>query len=176
MIRFDHSSDLTRLLLRYSKGVLIAINVFLLAFGLTMLGCSVWVLDEARGFVMNTFYSTSAILLALSGLYCVVLGVIGCLGSQERAKVPLLLFIWGLSGVFLLLLVTQVLAFLFAADIGSSFRSLLYQSARLYFNSTLVQDSWDVLQSRLKCCGTTKADQERTVEPFSVWQTTAEFR
>lgn len=179
MVRFLTDEEMKRRVLRYGRHILLLINACLLVTGLLLMASSVWVLDEARGFVMNSFYSTCAIMLTISGLFCIALGIIGCLGSQEKAKVSLLIFIWGLTGVFVLFVTTQVLAFVFTTGFGGDFRSWLYGSAKLYFESTLIQDSWDVLQTQLKCCGVsktgTKGDAE-SEEAFSVWQTNAEFR
>lgn len=146
-----------------------------------LIGCSVWVLDEARGFIMNSFYSTSAILLTLSGFFCIILGIAGCRSSyQEKANVPLLMFICGLCSLLLLLIVTQVLAFMFASGLHTQFREWIYKSAKKYFDSSLVQDSWDVLQSRLKCCGITAPGNTSTTtgtsEASDVWQTNPGFR
>lgn len=172
---------MNRRILRYGRPILLVINACLLIGGLVLLGCSVWVLDEARGFVMNSFYSTSAIMLTVSGFFMMTLGFIGCLGSHEKARVPLVIFIWGLSGAFLLLVTIQVIAFMFTTGFGADFRPWLYESTKLYFDSTLIQDSWDVLQSRLKCCGISKTgtgeqDDKEETEPFTVWQTNPEFR
>ena len=67
MVRFLSDSEIRHRLLKYGRVILLLINACLLMGGVMLIGCSVWVLDEARGFVMNSFYSTAAILLTLSG-------------------------------------------------------------------------------------------------------------
>jgi hypothetical protein len=178
MTRFLTDYELRRRLLTYGRMILLVINACLLSGGLLLIGCSVWVLDEARGFVMNSFYSTSAILLTLSGLFCIILGMIGCSASQEKCTISLIMFICGLCLLLLLLLVTQVLAFIFSGALHTQFREWIHRSAKKYFQSNLVQDSWDVLQSRLRCCGITAPGNTTTgtSEASEVWQTNPEFR
>ena len=163
-----------------SKSIVIFINGFMIVISLVIIALSIWALSESRGFFANGFYVTTGVFLLVSGIGCLIISTLAIKGVKYNIRkfitisISFFIFFLTLSAIAL------IISFIFRQQFKDGFREKLYESTRSYFDSYFVQYSWDILQSRFKCCGlikTTNYYTQTSFQPNLVWSmTNPEFR
>ena len=148
-------------------------NFVLLAAGIAVIGLSIWSFIEARGFVLNSLYVTTSILSILTGVSFIVLSVTALIGYKNHVRIFLQLYFLVVCCLTIVLITCVTCAFLFKNSLSTSFRNLMISSVKRYFTSKFVQDSWDTIQSRFKCCGI--SSEKGFEQAFDVWKQNPSF-
>ena len=151
----------------------LGMNLVLLAAAITLIGLSIWSFIEARGFVLNSVFITASTLSLLTGISFMILSVTAFIGYQRNGRIFLQLYFLVVCCLTILLITSAASALLFKSSLPTSFRNLMISSVKRYFTSKFVQDSWDIIQSRLKCCGITSG--KGFEEAFKVWRQNPSF-
>lgn len=159
-----------------SKSIIIAMNGFMILISIIIIALSLWTLSESRGFFVNGFYVTTGVFLLLSGLGSLLISSIAIHGIVNGSKSnsssntvgghfsslknirPFIYLSMAFFSFFLSLsLISIIISFIFRHQFSQgNFREKLYESTRSYTDSYFIQYSWDILQSRFKCCGLVK--------------------
>lgn len=161
-----------------SKSIIIAMNGFMIVISVIIIALSLWTLSESRGFFANGFYVTTGVFLLLSGLGSLLISSIAIYGIVTGSKYnsgqtsntvgghflgsknirPFINLSMAFFSFFLTLcLISVIISFIFRYQFSQgNFREKLYESTRSYTDSYFIQYSWDILQSRFKCCGLVK--------------------
>lgn len=150
-----------------SKSVIIGMNGLMMIVSVIIIALSLWTLAESRGFFANGFYVTTGVFLLLSGLGSLLISSIAihgivtsksgqtCIHKNIRPFINLSMAFF--SFFLTLSLISIIISFIFRHHFSQgSFRQTLYESTRSYTDSPFIQHSWDILQSRFKCCGIVK--------------------
>lgn len=159
-----------------SKRIVTCVNVIMVIAGLILTGLSIWALTESRGFFANGLYLTTGIFLLISGVGCIAISGIGLAGAKSKIPGYLVLYISFMSFFLILILIAIITAFVLRAQFQSRMREKLFETAKRYYDSSLIQDSWDILQSRFQCCGLLRDEYDYNRLPYQMWSTNPEFR
>lgn len=160
---------------RFAQSALILINIVMFIGGLVLFGISVWALSESRGFFSYGLYMTAASVLLLVSVILLFVSILGIIGAKNLVRPFIIVFIVFLSLLLILIAVMSTSALLFRDNLATAVRAQIYDSAREYFDNSFVQDSWDTLQRRFKCCGLVWPDNSSR-RPYQVWETNSEFK
>ena len=175
----DEDKISRKFLYNCSKSVVIFINGFMIIISLIIIALSIWMLSESRGFFVNGFYVTSGVFLLVSGIGCLIISALAIRGVKYNIRQFITLSISFFSFFLTLSLIALIISFIFRQQFKDDFREKLYESTRSYFDSYFIQYSWDILQSRFKCCGLLKSNAytQTSFQPNMVWSmTNPEFR
>lgn len=163
-----------------SKSIVIFVNGLMILISLVIIALSIWTLSESRGFFANGFYVTTGVFLLVSGIGCLIISSLAIKGVKYNLKKFVALSISFFIFFMTLSVIALIISFVFRQQFKEGFREKLYESTRSYFDSYYIQYSWDILQSRFKCCGLLKSTNSYTqtsFQPNMVWSmTNPEFR
>lgn len=163
-----------------SRSIVIVINGFMVVISLVIIALSIWTLSESRGFFANGFYVTTGVFLLVSGVGCLIISILAIKGVKYNIRKFVTLSISFFIFFFTLSVIALIVSFIFRQQFKDGFREKLYESTRNYFDSYFTQYSWDILQSRFKCCGLLKSTNSYTqtsFQPNMVWSmANPEFR
>ena len=145
------------------------LNVILVSAGITLIVISIWAFIEARGFILNSLFITACTMLLITGLILVILGIMALVGSHKRIPLFLQLYFVIICALTIFLITCVVCAFLFRDSLSNSFRYYMAETVDRYYTNRYIQESWDVIQSRFRCCGITVKDSDNR-PPHTIWE------
>lgn len=133
-------------------------NFFAIVCALSLMGVGIFIAVD-RNFLQELLgtemYSSAAYLLIILGLALCVFGFLGCCGARRENKCLVITYMIGLIVLFLLLLITAIVAIVFRETMGVRMKNGMRRSLINYYGvsqSQVITDAWDVAQWRLDCC------------------------
>jgi len=157
---------------------LIFITTLLVALaGLALFGCGIWFVSAPSSVqLLNIIHDSSSFrqliqasggILIGVGLVLMVVGIVGCWGSIAQNTNCLTCFQVLLIIFIILEIVASALAGAFHTQISDGFTTAMYKalndsSGYNGSNHSVITQAWDLMQTKLKCCG---------VSNYSDWET-----
>ncbi|XP_062591267.1 CD151 antigen-like isoform X2 [Saccostrea cucullata] len=147
-----------------SGSLIFNLLVFLAGAACTALGVYILVSDygprELSGVLGNELYHIAAYVAIAGGASIAVISLCGCVGAAKESKVMLASYSVLMTIVFVVLLTTSVLVFLFLGQTSHQTRESMktvliekYGVNQQDPENRVVTEMWDFLQKQLKCCG-----------------------
>lgn len=152
----------------------VILNYILLTSGVLFIVLGVWSVIEARGFILNSLYITANTIILVTGLVFIIMSLMALIGYQNNIRIFLQVYFLAICVLTVLMIIGLTCAMLFRESLSKSFRYFMIESTTKYFKSKMVQDSWDVIQSRFNCCGISTKDFD-TSKPYLIWMRNSEF-
>lgn len=151
--------DSTALCVKY---LLFAMNFLYFATGVAALSVAAWIFSE-RNFIAEVFSSqmmtAASILLIICGSLIILISFFGCTGALLENRCMILTYFILVATLFLSMVVSGVLAFIFRSQIGDEVRGVMRTTLRDSYGKNdgtakvkAITDAWDQTQAYLYCC------------------------
>lgn len=105
-----------------------------------------------------------ACVVSASGIFLLLVGILGFVVTFKETKCLTLLFLLALSLLFVALVVGSVLAYIYRKDIDEAVDKGLRNALEAYVTDDFVRKEIDMMQTKLECCG---------VENYTDWLNTS---
>ncbi|XP_048370468.1 tetraspanin-6 [Sphaerodactylus townsendi] len=151
------------------KSVLIIYSFIFWFSGIILLAVGIWgkvSLEVYFSLLNEKATNVPYILIGTSGVV-ILLGTFGCFATCRGSTWMLKLYAMLLTLIFLVVLVSAIVGFVFRHEIKSSFRSNYESAVRNYKLGDEKSQAVDTIQKTLHCCG---------VANFSDWETTEYYK
>ncbi|XP_057692921.1 CD151 antigen isoform X2 [Corythoichthys intestinalis] len=141
------------------KYLLFIFNILFWLAGGALLGVGVWTLVEKSDYINllnSSFYSASAYVLITAGAVVIVTAIIGCCATLREIKSLLIVYLVLLLAVFLLEIVTGVLAFITYQELDEELRENLKVTMQQKYQQDgeeTITNAVDKLHQEFQCCG-----------------------
>jgi len=158
------------------KFVFFAFNVIFWLLGCAVLGIGIW-LQVSKGpyaSIAPSFNFLSATVLCISaGVLILIIGFFGCCGAIMENQCMLLTYFVLVVVIFLLEIVSSILAFVYRSEIEHAVRKELLDGIKLNYpqgdeEEEGLKKGWSVVQSHLQCCG---VDNYTDWHNIKAWET-----
>lgn len=158
--------------------------VFLAGAACTALGVYILVSDygprELSGVLGNELYHIAAYVAIAGGAAIAIISLCGCVGATKESKIILALYSVLMTIVFIVLLTTAVLIFLFLGQTSHQTRESMktvlvekYGVDQENPENRVVTEMWDFLQTQLKCCGV--SGDANSTDSWAIYKTKSEW-
>lgn len=119
-------------------------------------GLGLWIIIDnsyANELLGTNLFAGAVYVMTVTALLALGTAVLGYLGAMREVKGLLLTYFIILFIIFVTMLIGAILGFVFREKVASTMRQEMISSIRMYGNKKYVTQSWDLTQSRLRCCG-----------------------
>ncbi|XP_077372848.1 CD151 antigen isoform X2 [Festucalex cinctus] len=160
------------------KYILFIFNVLFLLAGGAVLGVGVWTLVEKGDYISllnSSFYTASIYIVITAGAIVIITGIIGCCATLREMKCLLIVYLVLLLCVFVLEIVTAVLAFIayqecfpFCHQLDEELRQNLKVTMQQKYQQAgedSVTQAVDKLHQEFQCCGSNSSSDWKD----SIW-------
>lgn len=124
-------------------------------------------------------FQTAAYLAIIVGIIIFILGFLGCCGAWKENRCLLGLFFVIMLVMFIVLLVTAILAFAFKGQAKSKIKDGLIETLTNKYATgsddkvvKSIQEGWDFVQEKFQCCGI----GHNTSKGYEIWQSSKWFK
>lgn len=141
------------------KRLLFAFNFIFWLAGAVVLGIGIWTeIDPGQfdAFLGNSGYSIPAKILIAAGAFVMIVGFLGCFGAIQESRCLLGMFFACLFLIFAAEAAAGILGFLYRDRVDEEITNRLRDEIKLNYGvtaDTTTNQNVDILQGRLKCCG-----------------------
>ncbi|XP_065831719.1 tetraspanin-33-like [Oscarella lobularis] len=136
------------------KYTIFAFNFIFWIIGCVLFGVGLYA-EFNKGWenIKETFSTDPAIILLIVGALIFIIGFCGCLGALRENKILLQIFVWSIAVIFLLEIITAVLAFVFRNELTSAVEKYVNNAIERYRRDSDLRNVIDSIQEYFECCG-----------------------
>ncbi|XP_018335537.1 CD63 antigen [Agrilus planipennis] len=112
-------------------------------------------------------YESIPVILIIVGIIVFVIAFFGCCGAVRENHCMIVTFSVFLVVIFCLELTTGIIGYVKRSEIEGMLENKMNSTMYKYYNTSQVQNSWDILQHEVKCCGMNGPEDWTLVNHFN---------
>jgi len=143
----------------YARLVVYLSNIIIAVCAVVLLCLGLWTMNDKSfldELLRNNLYMNTAYIIVISSCILILLSIFGCFAAFKEVKCLLLTYVVFMLLLFVILLVSGVLAYIFREQVGNTIQAEMIADVRNYDPDNpenTVTKAWDETQKQLSCCG-----------------------